>query len=306
MPAVTRDDRARGCLLGLALGDAFGAPFEGGAIERGMWRLIGRTRHGLRRYTDDTQMSLDLAHTLLAQQIAAPTTVDQDALARRFASSYRWSRGYGPSAARLLKAIRGGQDWRVVNTAVFPDGSFGNGAAMRAPVIGLVWSHASVATRSKIVASQAIITHAHPLAVEGAAIIAHATAAAMRGAGPEEVLAEAGQGASVKGYVERLKVATDWLSASGPLTDVAKALGNGIAAQESVVSAVFHACAHANEPFEALLATVRAGGVTSILSERWLVRFGALSEGPGAADRYAIEPRRPLTHQNRGGKDWLA
>lgn len=55
-----------GCLLGLALGDAFGAPREGGPLERLLWLLIGKTRDGCRRWTEDTQMSLDLAESLIA------------------------------------------------------------------------------------------------------------------------------------------------------------------------------------------------------------------------------------------------
>ena len=53
-------ERYRGCLVGLAMGDALGAPYEGGVLERAVWRLLGRTRAGELRWTDDTQMSLDL------------------------------------------------------------------------------------------------------------------------------------------------------------------------------------------------------------------------------------------------------
>jgi ADP-ribosylglycohydrolase len=44
-------DRVEGCLLGLALGDALGAPFEGGLAERLLWKLVGRTREGHMRWT---------------------------------------------------------------------------------------------------------------------------------------------------------------------------------------------------------------------------------------------------------------
>jgi len=109
--APTRD-RFEGCLLGLALGDALGAPHEGGLLERCVWRLIGKTRQGEMRWTDDTQMSLDLAESLIAGG-----AVDPDDLARRFAGSYRWSRGYGPGAARILKRIGRGADWRALPAA---------------------------------------------------------------------------------------------------------------------------------------------------------------------------------------------
>ena len=110
-------DQFEGCLLGLALGDALGAPLEGGVVERFVWRLIGRTKNGEMRWTDDTQMSLDLAESLIAKG-----AVDPDDLAQRFARSYRWSRGYGPGAAKLLKRIARGSNWRAVNRSVFADG----------------------------------------------------------------------------------------------------------------------------------------------------------------------------------------
>ena len=50
-----------GAVVALALGDAHGAPFEGGPIERLLWRWIGHTSDGKKRWTDDTQMSLDVA-----------------------------------------------------------------------------------------------------------------------------------------------------------------------------------------------------------------------------------------------------
>ncbi|EKD81589.1 MAG: hypothetical protein ACD_39C01736G0001, partial [uncultured bacterium] len=130
-----RESQYLGCILGLATGDALGAPFEGGIIERMVWRLIGKTRAGSLRWTDDTQMTLDLAESLLDN-----SSLKQDDLALRFARSYRWSRGYGPSTARLLKYIRRGDDWRTAARKIYPDGSFGNGAAMRAPVLALFFT----------------------------------------------------------------------------------------------------------------------------------------------------------------------
>jgi hypothetical protein len=65
-------DRFIGCLLGLATGDALGAPYEGGPLERLVWRLIGRTSDGCLRWTDDTQMALDLALAPYAACFRAP------------------------------------------------------------------------------------------------------------------------------------------------------------------------------------------------------------------------------------------
>src|SRR5262245_17056205 len=119
-------DQYVGCLLGLATGDALGAPYEGGVLERLAWRILQCRAVGSLRWTDDTQMSLDLAESLLAEGEVRP-----DALARRLAAGYRWSRGYGPGAAKVLKRIRRGEPWQAATKAVYAAGSYGNGAAMR-------------------------------------------------------------------------------------------------------------------------------------------------------------------------------
>jgi poly(ADP-ribose) glycohydrolase ARH3 len=240
-------DRFRGCLLGLALGDALGAAHEGGPVERLLWSLIGSTRHGQMRWTDDTQMSLDVAESLLATG-----EVDTEDLARRFAGSYRWSRGYGPSAARLLKRIARGAHWRHANRLDHPEGSFGNGAAMRAPVIGLYFSGqpARVADAARLSAG---ITHAHPLGMEGAVLIATATAQALRGAAPRAVLQEAAAACRLEPFVARLGIAQSWLDAGAPEPAVVRRqLGNGVAASASCVTALYIATRFMHQPFAAM------------------------------------------------------
>ena len=54
-----REDRFAGALLGVACGDALGAPVEG-MDEPGEIRDFLDSPHGLGRYTDDTQMTIAL------------------------------------------------------------------------------------------------------------------------------------------------------------------------------------------------------------------------------------------------------
>lgn len=127
-----KNDRIFGSLLGLALGDAFGAPYEGGILERAIWALVG-TQDGKRRLRDDTQMTIDVIESLVECG-----RIDQNDLARRFAQSYRWSRGYRPRAARVLKRIRRGQSWESARRNT--DASRRGGATRsseEAPVMGV-------------------------------------------------------------------------------------------------------------------------------------------------------------------------
>ena len=121
------EDRFVGSLLGLALGDAVGAPHEGSLGPRLVWKLLGIGRSRLLRTTDDTEMAV-----LLAGSLAEHGGVEPDALARTWAHGASWTRGYGPGARAVLARIRAGEDWRTANRSAFPEGSFGNGAAMRA------------------------------------------------------------------------------------------------------------------------------------------------------------------------------
>lgn len=279
-------DRFRGCLLGLALGDALGAPLEGGPIERLLWRLIGKTGDGHMRWTDDTQMSLDLAESLLARHSLVP-----DDVARRFAASYRWSRGYGPGTARVLKCIARGIPWQQAAISVYPQGSFGNGAAMRAPVIGLFCA----ADRGQLTLSareSARITHTHPRGIEGAVLIATVTAAALNGARPGEIMEAATACCREAEFLQRLDTARHWIQTEATVSarEVRRKLGNGIAAAESCVTAVYLACRFMTRPFDELLAFVaECGGDTDTIGAMAGSIWGAANGDSGLPQEHLLQ-----------------
>jgi poly(ADP-ribose) glycohydrolase ARH3 len=284
--ASPSEDHYRGALLGLALGDALGAPHEGGLLEKLLWRILGSTRNGLRRFTDDTQMSLDLAESLISCG-----DIDQDDIATRFSRSYRWDRGYGPGAARILKRIRSGKAWREASRSVYPTGSLGNGGAMRAPVIGLFFHRRPerLASAARLAAE---VTHAHPLGMEGAALVAAATAAALDGADGRGILERAASAASSAEYVDAVALAGSWLDSRMMVSarDVRGRLGMGVTAPRSCVTAVYVAGRFLQEPLEALLTfLVEAGGdvdtVSAMASAIWGARNGVASLPPGAVGR---------------------
>ena len=126
------EDRFAGSLLGLALADALGARHEGGALGAAVWWALGGVGSAELRWTDDTQMALGLARSLVERK-----GLDADHLAATWARDADWKRGYGRGARKMLARVRGGEDWRDANRAVFPDGSFGNGAAMRVAPLAL-------------------------------------------------------------------------------------------------------------------------------------------------------------------------
>ena len=256
-------NRFKGAVLGLALGDAFGAPHEGGVVERALWRIIGK-RSGKCRWTDDTQMTVDLAESFLALG-----RIDQDDLAYRFAHSYRWSRGYGPGAANVLKRILRGQPWKEASRAVYPGGSFGNGGAMRAPLVGLLFYAAPEAVLVEAAGAVTEITHAHPLALEGAALVACATALAVRDLAAQAMISRLRRLAKSPVFSRRLQLAETWLQQKS-LADpraVAVELGRGVAAADSCVTAIYLALHFLTFPFTDLLAySISLGGDADTLA----------------------------------------
>jgi poly(ADP-ribose) glycohydrolase ARH3 len=247
-------DRFVGCVLGLATGDALGAPYEGGPVERLLWRLIGRTSDGCLRWTDDTQMAIDLAESLMSEGEVCPS-----ALARQFASSYRWSRGYGPGAAKVLRRIRRGEPWEQASQRSYPGGSYGNGAAMRAPVVALFFHH----DREQVIAAarlSAQVTHAHPLGIEGAVLIATAAHALLQRGSVEDTVTYVRKACVLPEMTTRLEKIDNWLHSGQQPTarDVARTLGNGTAALKSCPTALYVALRHIRQPFEDMMRFVIA------------------------------------------------
>ncbi len=245
----SKTNRVLGSLLGLAIGDAFGAPFEGGIVERALWTFIGK-QNGKLRWTDDTQMTIDVIESLIKLGC-----VDQNDLARRFAQSYRWSRGYGPGAARVLKSIRRGRPWETAARAVYRDGSFGNGGAMRSAPIGLFYAAASVEKIITAADAAATVTHSHPLGREGAVMVALTTAFAFNDIDTDEIIERLAQRAKSNEFLKKLQKAKTWLRTKSQVEPqrVARELGGGIAAVESCVTAVYMALSFRDRSFDELL-----------------------------------------------------
>ncbi|MCO1336994.1 ADP-ribosylglycohydrolase family protein [Microbulbifer sp. OS29] len=264
----------RGCFKGLAVGDSFGAPYEGGLLERQLWKFIGKTKQGKRRYTDDTQMSIDIAASFLEYE-----SYNQEHLAKRFAQSYQWTRGYGASAAKLLKGVRSGKRWQDLNRIKFKQGSVDNGAAMRAPIIAL--SHPrNDTTLKKAVQLVSEITHAHPTAIEGAYIIAVVICEALRDRSNKEIFNVLESCCQSDIYRTKLaKCKTLLFFHQVPhIQCIKKDLGNGVTAVESCVTAIYFGLQYRNSSLTSLLANIfTLGGDTDTIAAMAASIWGSLN-----------------------------
>ncbi|MBI4600375.1 MAG: ADP-ribosylglycohydrolase family protein [Planctomycetes bacterium] len=266
MACPSLEERFVGSLLGLALGDSLGAPHEGGPVAQAAWWLLGLGKRGILRWTDDTQMAL-----VLARSLAEKRGVDPDDLARRWAEALDPRRGYGPGTRKLLGRIRGGEDWRAANRAVFPEGSFGNGAAMRSAPLGLFF-HRDLAALEREAALASSITHAHPLGIEGGVLIALAAALAL-----EDPFDEARFVAGLRERCARPEIRNRLELAGKPLSpaEVRKRLGCGVLAHESAVTAIHAFLRHRDDFLELQRFVVELGGDTDTIGAMAGGIFGA-------------------------------
>jgi len=194
-------------------------------------------------------MALDLGESLLECDGVHP-----ESLAKRFAISYRWNRGYGPGAARVLKRIQRGEPWEDASKAVYAEGSYGNGAAMRAPVLALFF----VRDRAGLIAAardSARVTHAHPIGIEGAVLIALAANALLEERASVQVLELVQTECSTQQLLKPLNKVMAWIeSDENPSPrEVAKQLGNGITAHKSCLTALYVSLRYLNSSFEAMM-----------------------------------------------------
>jgi ADP-ribosylglycohydrolase len=179
-PVLT--DRVLGCVLGGAVGDALGAPFEG------LWArnvpdpatlLAGYAEYeGFPRgqYTDDTQLTV-----ATLQSVVRLGCIDPADVARRIARLWRSQAVVGPGGACTAAADRllAGGHWPECGA---PVGQAGNGTAMRTAALGLYFfPHPGGLVEA--VAQVSRITHQDPRSIAGG--VAIASAARLLAAHPE-------------------------------------------------------------------------------------------------------------------------
>ena len=157
-----------GCILGTAVGDALGLPYEGVSPRRAQ-RMLGppdRYRFCFRRgmISDDTE------HTCMVAQSLIEARGDVDMFIRRMATRLRWwivalPAGVGKATAR--SCIRLWLGFKPRNAGVH---SAGNGPAMRAAIFGAAID--DLPLMLNMVRASSRLTHTDPKAEFGAIAVA--------------------------------------------------------------------------------------------------------------------------------------
>lgn len=165
------DSHIVGCILGTAVGDALGLPYEG--VSRGrLPRLLGlpdrhRFLFGRGMISDDTELTCLVAQSLIA------SGADIDVFTRELGRRLRWwfaslPAGLGRATLRACLKL-----WFGVPPSRSGVCSAGNGPAMRSAIFGVCFDN--IDTMVEYVRVSARVTHSDPKAEYGAIAIALAT-----------------------------------------------------------------------------------------------------------------------------------
>ncbi|MCB2376652.1 ADP-ribosylglycohydrolase family protein [Hymenobacter sp. BT635] len=259
-PLLHLHDQFAGCIIGGAIGDAYGSshelgapgwpqaatyyPFGKPAAPRPTWAL-----------TDDTQLTL-----ATCEAIAEAKTISPEAIARQFLAYFRSRKltGLGASTLYALQQLAAGCPWSQAGR--MGEYGAGNGAAMR--IAPLAFVPGSVPRET--IEAVCRITHQHPEAYAGALAVYLSLRAALDGTwtGHENLLPliiEQLPDTRVRDRLQEL----DQAPASQTLAELAARFGCGGYVVDSVPLALAAANQVRQLGFAAMLAAlVQAGGDT--------------------------------------------
>lgn len=257
-------DTICGCILGTAIGDALGLPYEKVPPRRAA-KLLGapdryRFIFGRGMVSDDTE------HTCIVAQSLIESAFEPSAFQRSLARRLRyWMLGFptGAGSATLRAIIR---LWIGVSPNRSGVYSAGNGPAMRAAILGVTID--DVERLRAFVHLSTIITHTDPKAEYGAMAVALAANMASKkiNVSPEDYLAllEQSLGAEGAELVKLLEQAAKSASAGDNTAEFADSLGlsKGVSGyMYHTVPVVLHAWfAHPEDYRAGITSVIRCGG----------------------------------------------
>ncbi len=255
-------DKFLGSLLGVAVGDALGMPYEGlppKLVRRYIGdRLVmrdGRLKKG--SYTDDTEMMIGVLESLVKNR-----GFSKEDMAKRFIENFNRKRGYGRGTIHVLSLIKKGVSIEKAVFSMFSEGSFGNGAAMRIAPVGLLY-HKRPDLLREISYGVSSITHGHVIAKEAACVVSYAISLCIICEEKKEFLKKIIEFAQVP-EVKRKLEDIEKIGERDP-EFVAKALGNSVKADEAVASAIY-SFLYSDTFYDALHFSVSIGGDTDTIS----------------------------------------
>ena len=251
------EDRIVGCLIGGAIGDCLGGPYEGQSAPVHVDPVLHHWQ-----LSDDTQLTLATCEAILETRFPSPESI-ASAFVRWF--NQRKITGIGSSTLKALADLQAGNHWALAGAQ--GEKAAGNGDAMRIAPLAIFLDPAVDEDRD-LIRNICRITHRNDEAYAGALAILSAT----RAATAETLKEESGIITSAVAHVPDSKVRDvlcDLQSDHEDLTigDVASRYGQSGYVAESVPLAIFAAHHVRQLGFkQMLIEIVQAGGDTDTIA----------------------------------------
>jgi ADP-ribosyl-[dinitrogen reductase] hydrolase len=253
--ATSMSDRVRGCILGGAIGDAMGGPFEG------LTGPLQFDEHVDWSISDDTQLTLATCESIIQAAEVSP-----EYIAAQFVLWFRARRitGIGASTLKALRDLDAGAHWALAGAK--GEMSAGNGAAMRIAPLAFHLDPA-VARHRQTIRDVCRITHHNEEAYVGAlAIVTAIRLLAFEQSSPNALLKEIGLRLPDSRVRDRI-VELDSLPNDLIVAEVARLSGSSGYVVDSVPLALYAAGSITRLPLaDVLRGTIEAGGDTDTIA----------------------------------------
>jgi ADP-ribosyl-[dinitrogen reductase] hydrolase len=186
-----RENRVVGAVVGAAVGDALGAPYEfgpAGALSRTGEEMLGGGGFGWEpgEWTDDTQMGLHLAASLLACE-----GLDEADMFARFRA---WlASGPADVGIQTRRVLGSGEPWQTAAADDFAAGmrAAGNGSLMRTFPAAAFFASAGAEVSADAARRISALTHGDPVAGETCVVLHELVRRGLAGEDPREHVADA-------------------------------------------------------------------------------------------------------------------
>jgi ADP-ribosyl-[dinitrogen reductase] hydrolase len=267
-------DRLLGCLLGGALGDAWGGPFEG---SKGPVKFEIPSRPA---FSDDTQLT-----TATCESIIERERVEPEQLASNFARWFVEGRiqGIGASTLKAMRDLAAGNHWALAGSR--GEYAAGNGAAMRIAPLAFLLEPAIPQNRT-IIRDVCRITHHNDEAYIGALAVILALRSILDGSWSADrsflaIVRSSLPDSAVRDRIEEL------VPLQLPVTEVASLYGASGHVVDTVPLALYCAQSIYTHPLPVVLAqTIGVGGDTDTIASIAGQLAGAVTGTSGIPREY--------------------
>lgn len=291
-------EKVEGMFMGIFLGDALGAPFDGcdtNEITRIDEQYV--SGHPPKTYTDDTQMCISVFEEMLENG-----HIDQRSLTQRFLRRFSPWRGYTGGMLEVIEKWKDGQDIGAAARSLYGgQGSFGDGAAVRAAPISPFFDLDQAGPLVEQVLLCSLVTHTHPFGISGAALLAYSVLLALNDIPADKWLQLLFSFPTEGVYKIKIEKIKRCLEREASPHESARQIGNGSYALDAVPASLYAVLRNPGSFADAVLFAVSMGGDTDTIG----AMTGALA---GARSGLGGIPSAWLTTLENGfeGRDFIA